>query len=115
MASPHAAGALALLASKGFQRNYAGVSSLYDTLKGEGNLDWTDESGDGVKEPLLDFSNATVFDPKTVPGPGGGGPPPNQAPTASFTYSCTNLSCSFDASASSDQRRFDRFLLLELR
>ena len=36
MASPHVAGALGLLASNGFQRNYTGVSGLYDTLKAEG-------------------------------------------------------------------------------
>jgi serine protease len=29
-------------------------------------------------------------------------PPSNEAPTASFTYSCTDLACSFDGSASSD-------------
>jgi trimeric autotransporter adhesin len=33
---------------------------------------------------------------------GSGAPPPNQAPTASFSSSCTFLSCAFDASASSD-------------
>ena len=32
----------------------------------------------------------------------GGGPPPNIPPTASFTYSCTELACDFDASGSSD-------------
>ena len=101
-ASPHVAGALGVLASKGFQRNFAGVSSLYDTVKGKGNSGWTDESGDGVQEPLLDVSDAAVFDPNMVAGPDGGGPPPNRAPTASFTYSCTSLACSFDASASSD-------------
>jgi serine protease len=31
-----------------------------------------------------------------------GGPPGNEAPTASFTYSCTDLSCTFDGSGSSD-------------
>ncbi|MDX1455177.1 MAG: S8 family serine peptidase [Gammaproteobacteria bacterium] len=33
---------------------------------------------------------------------GGGNPPANVAPTASFTDNCTDLSCSFDGSASSD-------------
>ena len=37
-------------------------------------------------------------------GGGGGEPPPdvNSPPTASFTYSCTDLACSFDGSGSSD-------------
>ena len=35
--------------------------------------------------------------------PGGGPPPPNSPPTASFTSSCTNLSCTFaDASTDAD-------------
>ncbi len=33
---------------------------------------------------------------------GGGTPPTNQAPNASFTYSCNDLACSFDGSGSSD-------------
>lgn len=32
----------------------------------------------------------------------GGGPPPNIPPTASFTYSCIELACDFDASGSTD-------------
>jgi subtilisin family serine protease len=95
MASPHVAGALALLASKGFPRTYAGVSGLYSTVVSSGNLDWLDESGDGVKEPLLDVSGA-VFAPVFV------GAAANQPPTASFTSSCAGLSCAFDASASAD-------------
>ena len=93
MASPHAAGALALLASRGFSRTFAGVSSLYTTLRNEGNLNWTDDSGDGVEEPLLDVSDSAVFDPATVGGGGG-----NQPPTASFTFSCTGLTCDFNGS-----------------
>jgi subtilisin family serine protease len=98
MASPHAAGALALLASKGFARSYAGVSGLYSTLVSNGNSGWADESPDGVKEPLLDV-HAAVFTPKMV---GDSGPPPNQPPIPSFTSSCSGLTCSFDGSASSD-------------
>ncbi len=33
---------------------------------------------------------------------GGGGDPTNQPPTASFTYSCTDLACSFNGNGSSD-------------
>jgi len=95
MASPHVAGALALLASRGFPRTYAGVSGLYSTVVSRGNFDWTDESGDGVKESLLDVSGPE-FAPVFV------GATQNQPPTASFTSSCDGLSCTFDASASSD-------------
>jgi subtilisin len=99
MASPHVSGALALLASRGFPRTWAGVSGLYSTLTGAGNFDWTDESGDGVKEPLLDVHDPAVFDPIVVGEPG---PPPNAPPAASFTFSCTGLDCSFNGSGSSD-------------
>ncbi len=95
MATSHVTGALALLASKGFARNYAGVSGLYSTVTGNGNDGWTDESIDGIKEPLLDVSSP-VFAPVFV------GPPANQAPTASFTFSCSGLTCSFNGSSSSD-------------
>ena len=99
MASPHAAGALALLASNGFPRTWTGVSALYTTLTSSGNFDWTDESGDGVKEPLLDVRNTSVFDPRMV---GESNPPANVPPTALFTFSCTGLACTFNAAGSSD-------------
>ncbi len=103
MASPHAAGALALLASKGFSRTATGVSGLYNQVINAGNFNWVDDSGDGIKEPLLDVSNATLFNPNLVPGSGGGGgDPTNSPPTASFTAACTDLGCSFDGSASGD-------------
>ena len=94
MASPHVAGALALLASARNPGNEADVLALYDALKAAGNSHWTDDSGDGIEEPLLDVS-------KIVPG--GGEPPPNVSPTADFTYDCVALSCTFtDKSADSD-------------
>lgn len=97
MASPHAAGALAILASNGFTRNATGVQSLYDQVTDAGNFDWVDDSDDGIKEPLLDVS---TFSATLVVGGGGGG---NNPPAASFTYSCTDLSCNFtDTSTDSD-------------
>ena len=99
MASPHVAGALGLLASKGFARSYAGVDGLYSAVVRSGNLNWIDDSGDGIQEPLLDVSGS-VFAPVMV----GDGPPPpvNQPPTASFTSTCNGLVCTFDSATSSD-------------
>lgn len=68
MASPHVAGALALLASSNNPNNASDVFALYDQVKGAGNFDWTDTSGDGVKEPLL---NVGSFTPALVPTGGG--------------------------------------------
>jgi len=96
MASPHVAGALALLASNGFARTWTGVSGLYATVVGAGNGDWTDDSGDGIKEPLLDVHDPAVFSPRVS----GSGPPPNEPPTASFTFSCSGLACTFTGSGS---------------
>jgi subtilisin len=93
MASPHAAGALALLASRNNPNNSTDVFNLYIQVKNAGNLNWTDDSGDGIPEPLLDVSNATIFNPVLVPGSEGGGG--NQPPTASFTYTKSNLTVDF--------------------
>ena len=82
MASPHAAGALALLASVTPARDAAAgidvldaakaaiaaaVDALYATVIGAGNDVWTDESGDGTKEPLLDVRNVDIFAPTLIP------------------------------------------------
>jgi subtilisin len=56
MASPHVAGALALLASRNKPSNAADVYNLYAQVKSAGNFNWTDDSGDGIQEPLLDVS-----------------------------------------------------------
>lgn len=103
MAAPHVAGAAALLASRNNPNNTTDVQNIRNALVNNGNLNWVDDSGDGIKERLLDLSNTSVFNPVLVAGSGGGGGEPiNNPPTASFTYSCTNLTCSFDGSTSSD-------------
>jgi PKD repeat protein len=104
MAAPHVAGAAALLASgSNAPQNATDVQAIRDTLVNEGNFNWVDDSGDGVQESLLDLSNTTVFAPALVAGSGGDdGGTGNTAPVASFTSSCTDLSCSFDGSGSSD-------------
>ena len=61
MASPHVAGAAALLAAKDNPNSKADVEAIADTLIDNGNYNWEDTSGDGIKEPLLDVSNRAVF------------------------------------------------------
>lgn len=93
MASPHVAGAAALLASSGA----TDPSTIRSTLISTGNtLDWTDEV-DGTEEPRIDVANSTVFNPTMS-----GGGDTNSTPTASFAYSCTDLACDFDGTGSSD-------------
>lgn len=79
MASPHAAGALALLASVDNPTTAADVDSLYSAVIGSGNDIWIDDSGDGVKEPLLDVSS---FAASLVATDGGG---PDNPPTVTIT------------------------------
>ncbi|WP_220183170.1 S8 family serine peptidase [Sphaerisporangium album] len=97
MASPHVAGAAAVLTSGANKpTNRTGALNVRSRLISTGNLNWTDDSTDGVKEPLLDVHDATQY----PPGGGGG----NQPPIASFTNTCDNTTraCTFDASASTD-------------
>ena len=64
MASPHAAGALALLASVIKPGSATDVTNLYGQVRSAGNFDWTDDSGDGIKEPVLDVSSSTRSPPR---------------------------------------------------
>jgi len=61
MASPHVAGAAAILAAREQPKSKKDVEALTETIEKEGNSNWTDTSGDGVKEPLLDLSDEAVF------------------------------------------------------
>lgn len=81
MASPHAAGALALLASNNPNDPVTpnDVTALYTAVIAAGNFDWVDDSADGVLEPLLDVTGFAVA---LVPGGGSGGA--NAAPVVSI-------------------------------
>jgi subtilisin family serine protease len=64
MASPHVAGAAAvIIATSGKPTNKTGALAVRQKLIDTGNFNWTDDSGDGIKEPLLDLSNTTVYNP----------------------------------------------------
>jgi subtilisin len=84
MASPHAAGALALLASANNPNNATDVYNLYNQIEASGNYNWTDDSGDGIQEPALDVSNTAIFNAALITGTGGIPPaaPANLAATA---------------------------------
>ena len=104
MSSPHVAGALALLASNGNPSDAADVYDLYDRVINAGNTDWTDDSGDGTVEPLLDVSDDDVFTPVLV-ATGGGGPtddPPSVSVTDPVDGATVSGTVSVTASASDD-------------
>ena len=67
MASPHVAGAATILAGRAQPKSKSDVEAIVETLEKEGNANWTDTSGDGVKEPLLDLSDEVVFAIKGPP------------------------------------------------
>lgn len=110
MASPHVAGAAAILTSGANDpRDRAEVALVRDRIIGLGSFDWLDTSGDGIQEPLLDVSRADVFVANSAertleppPAAPEGAPGENQPPVARFTFSCAGLVCDFDAGASSD-------------
>lgn len=64
MAAPHTAGAAALLVASGL----TSPAQIRGALLASGNYAWTDSSGDGYHEPLLDVSDAAQFAPALVTG-----------------------------------------------
>lgn len=88
MASPHVAGAAALYLQGNPTASPAAVTAALTSNATTGKVT---SAGTGSVNLLL-FTGFI----------GGGVTPPNVAPTASFTATCTNLSCSFNGGASSD-------------
>ena len=104
MASPHAAGALALLASSNNPGNAADVHNLYDDVINSGNFNWVDDSGDGIQEPLLDVSSTTLYAPTLVAGGGDGGGDggTDDPPTISITNPTEGATVSGTVTVSAD-------------
>lgn len=105
MAAPHVAGAAGLLASgSGAPDNASDVQAIAQTLSIYGNYNWTDDSGDGIQEALLDVG--TFSAEFGMPGENDDdeeeNPPANESPNAQFSYSCEELTCSFTDQSSDD-------------
>ncbi|MGH3736877.1 MAG: S8 family serine peptidase [Micromonosporaceae bacterium] len=96
MASPYVAGAAGLLTANGRRAtNRDQVLAVRQRLVDTGNTAWTDDSGDGIREPLLDVSSTADY-PAGTPDPG--------RPQPRFAANCSteNTTCSFDAGNSTD-------------
>ncbi|MFK8010748.1 MAG: S8 family serine peptidase, partial [Marinicellaceae bacterium] len=96
MATPRVAGVAALMYSVDPNLTPDEVETiLKDSSRAfpNGSSCSTNTCGDG----MLDAAAALA-----AVGGGGGNPPTNQAPNASFSYTCNDLACSFDGSGSSD-------------
>lgn len=97
MATPGAAGIAALIWSN--NPNCTGTevrNAMKATADDQGTAGRDDYFGYGIVKAKAanDYLSASSC--------GGGNPPGNNAPVASFTNNCTDLACSFDGSASSD-------------
>ncbi len=90
MASPHVAGVAALVLQGSPDASPATVAG---TITGNATLGKVANAGIGSPNRLL-FSGFLLG---TAPPP-----PENQAPIASFTFACTDLTCTFDGTGSSD-------------
>ncbi|MEX2181673.1 MAG: S8 family serine peptidase [Gemmatimonadaceae bacterium] len=88
MASPHVAGAAALYLEGAPTASPATVTNAITT---NATANKVTSAGSGSPNLLLYTANF-----------GGGGGGTNNPPTSSFTFSCTDLSCSFNGSGSSD-------------
>lgn len=91
MAAPHVAGAAALILS---QNPNAAPASVFSTLLQDGTSNKLSGLGSGSPNLLMQIAQGEGVD---------------FPPVASFSYSCNELSCSFDASASSDDQGIQQY------
>jgi len=97
MATPHVAGVAALVWSHHGDATAAQIRGALQATAVDLGASGRDTSyGYGLVQAkaAVDYLNAG--------SDGGGDPQPNEPPTASFTFSCTDLNCNFNGSASSD-------------
>ncbi len=87
MAAPHVAGAAALLLA---QNPSATPAAVFAQLISDGVNGKLSGLGNGSPNLLLQVTE------------GGGGTPTDFPPNAAFTYSCSDLACSFDGTSSTD-------------
>jgi len=96
MASPYAAGVAALVWSQYPACSASDVrNALTTSAKNLGVAGRDDVYGYGLVQAVDAVTELSAQ-------PCAGGTPPNINPTASFTFSCTNLECTFDGTGSSD-------------
>ena len=96
MATPHVAGVAALVWSHVPDAGAAGVRQALQAT--------AIDLGAGGRDNSFGYGLVQAADAVAYLGGGGGGgdPQPNSPPTASFTFNCTDLGCTFDGSGSSD-------------
>ena len=92
MATPHVTGAIALYLTANPGASPAQVTQALTDNATVGRIDLHNSSTSNGTPNLLLY---TAFI-------GSGGEPTNSPPSASFTFSCTDLSCAFDGSGSTD-------------
>ena len=93
MATPMAAGLGGLLASLG-----VGTADEIRSLMAS----TSDDLGPSGRDHSFGYGRINAYAAVQAVTGGGGTDPGNTAPSASFTYSCADLGCTFDGSASSD-------------